>query len=274
VTNDGEAGSTREAILVEARRCFADNGYQGTSLNDIAAGVGIRRASLLHHFHSKEAIYQAVCERALADWADRIEDAVSGPVGEGWTYVDQVLTTAVRWFAENPEFVRLVRFESLASGDHQSFDLGKAIRPWFERALSDWAVRIEQAIDLPEVEGWTYLDRVLTTAMKWFVENPDFVRLVRHESLAAGTHLGFDLGEAIRPHFQRAVSYFDREMGAGRFRKQDPEQLIISGYGAILNYFSDVHFLEGLLGRDPMTEEALEARMEHIRAFFRAALEP
>src|ERR687897_3429346 len=113
VTNDGEAVSTREAILVEARRCFADNGYQGTSLNDIAAGVGIRRTSLLHHFHSKEAIYQAVCERALADWADCIDEAVSGPVGEGWNYVDQVLTAAVRWFAENPEFVRLVRFESL-----------------------------------------------------------------------------------------------------------------------------------------------------------------
>jgi TetR/AcrR family transcriptional regulator len=206
---EGEAGSTREAILIEARRCFADNGYDGTSLNDIAAGVGIRRSSLLHHFPSKEAVYRAVFERALLDWGQRINKAVENPPA--------------------------------GMGDE---------------------------------EGWTHVDRVLTEAVRWFAENPDFVRLVRHESLAAGNHLGFDLGEALRPYFKRAVGYFDREMGAGRLRKHDPEQLIISGYGAILNYFSEIQFLQGLLGRDPMAEDAIETRIQAIRDFFRAALEP
>ena len=188
--------------------CFAEHGYEGTSLNDIAAGVGIRRASLLHHFPSKEAVYQSVFERALADWGERINKSVDDPPAGA---------------------------EGRAG---------------------------------PTSTGCS------TEAVRWFFENPEFVRLVRHESLAAGSHLGFDLGEAIRPYFQRAVNYFDREMGAGRLRKHDPEQLIISGYGAILNYFSDVHFLEGLLGRDPMAEDAIETRIQAVRDFFRAALEP
>src|SRR5207249_10894508 len=55
----------RDEILDEATRLFAERGYEGTSMADLAERVGLRKASLFHHFASKEQLRKAVLERLV-----------------------------------------------------------------------------------------------------------------------------------------------------------------------------------------------------------------
>lgn len=57
-------GSTREQILAVARSLIETRSYLGFSFQDVADAVGIRKASLYHHFPTKEALGIAVIREA------------------------------------------------------------------------------------------------------------------------------------------------------------------------------------------------------------------
>lgn len=143
----------------------------------------------------------------------------------------------------------------------------------FERLLSDWFARLAGAIE-STATGWQKVEQVLRAGFGFFADNPSYVTLMRREAIDGGSHLGIDLAAVLRPMFDQAADYFRREMAAGNFREQNPEQLLLTGYGALLSYFSDAAFLEGLLDEDPFAPAALDRRCEHIIDFFSAALTP
>lgn len=123
----------RDVILDEATELFARHGYDGTSLNDIAAGVGIKRPSLLHHFPSKDELYGEVFERLLSDWVEEVERAMAVP-GTGWDRFSGVLSAGFDLFCTHPAYVRLIRREALEGGERLGIDLMGVVSPLFEAA--------------------------------------------------------------------------------------------------------------------------------------------
>lgn len=57
------AEGTKERILRIALELFAQNGYLGTSMNDIARQVGLTKAALYKHYASKQEILDKIVER-------------------------------------------------------------------------------------------------------------------------------------------------------------------------------------------------------------------
>ena len=195
--------STAARSLVQAERLFAERGYDGASLNDIAEAVGIRRPSVLHHFESKDSLYREVFHPGPG--------RVGGP-GRG-----------------------------SGGRDHRA---GLAVgRPPHLRRL-----------------------RVLRRERRLRATDPTRVPRGR-------LHLGMDLGTALRPGSPLSgllrTGDGRRSIPASRSRAAPHHGL--RGDPELLQRPAGAH---RMLERDPFSPESLEARKNHLRDFFRAALEP
>ena len=128
------AGRTRrDAILDEATGLFAERGYEGASMAHLAERVGLRKASLFHHFASKDLLYAAVIERLLGPLGDAIQEAVltRGSFTERLDAMTDALTLAL---ARQPYAARLLLREFMDWGPVLRHTLGKRIQSVLEAA--------------------------------------------------------------------------------------------------------------------------------------------
>ena len=66
--------NTKEKILEEALRLFAQSGYMGTSMNEIASRLGVTKAALYKHYSSKQEILDSIVERMNQMDAERTKE--------------------------------------------------------------------------------------------------------------------------------------------------------------------------------------------------------
>ena len=122
---------TAERILDAGEALFAERGYAGTTLRDVAGRVGLRIPSLYNHFPNKESLYAAVLERgispvleALAEFANEGE----GTRPDSPEFVERMLELLAR----RPNLPRLIQHEPLTGAEH----LAPVLGGWLERAFA------------------------------------------------------------------------------------------------------------------------------------------
>lgn len=126
-----ELRSTRDVILDAAERRFAERGFAGVSVREIASDAGLKnQASLYHHFKNKKALYEAVLERGLAP----IIDLVAGSETAGAT-TDPVLDRIVDYLAKRPHLPRLIQRAGLDDSKALRGSVSRLLAPLYNSGL-------------------------------------------------------------------------------------------------------------------------------------------
>ncbi len=107
-----EAETTSDRILDVAERLFAQKGFAGTVVRDIAREAGLTAPSLYNHFEGKQALYEAVLARGVQPLVDLIDGIGVGDDARRGSVVDEIMDH----FASHPNLAKLIQHESLIGG--------------------------------------------------------------------------------------------------------------------------------------------------------------
>jgi AcrR family transcriptional regulator len=99
--------------LEVARPLFARKGFAGVALQEVGAAAGIRRASLLYHYRSKEELYRTVVDRSFEELTEVLRAAMmsSGSVERS---MEATVGAWGGYLEKNPDFARLLLRELVA----------------------------------------------------------------------------------------------------------------------------------------------------------------
>lgn len=137
--------TTADRILDAAETLFAERGFAGTVVRDIAGQVGLNAASLYNHFPGKKELYEAVLERGLRP----IFEMLTELAGSDWSPArdERAIDTIMDYLAAKPNLARLLHQEALRGGDNITRIAGRLLEPIYLQGL-------EALKASPALEGW------------------------------------------------------------------------------------------------------------------------
>ena len=145
----------RESILAAAASAFAEAGFDGTSMEELAEAAGVTKLILYRHFDSKEELYRAILERVATRLATEVAAASVQGRNRG-----VIVPSFLRVAREDPDGFRLLWRQAAREPKFASYSEG------VRRGASDFAHQLLQS----SIQTESLLDWAAPTIVAFLVE--------------------------------------------------------------------------------------------------------
>jgi AcrR family transcriptional regulator len=130
----------REQLITVARGLFAERGFEGAAIEEVAARATVSKPVVYEHFGGKEGLYSVVVDREVAQLLGSMRASLTA--GTSRELLEQAAVALLGYIEENPDGFRiLVRDSPIGSASFQSI-------------IGDTATRVEGIL----VEAFTRTD--------------------------------------------------------------------------------------------------------------------
>ena len=167
--------ATREKLYAAAVSLIGEQGYHGTTVDDIVDRAGVAKGTVYYHFAGKEELFQAM----LTDGLERLSDAFREQVDAHDDPVDAlegIVVTELTFIRENQAFSKLLMSE-LWRGDRVWREAIVMLRERYVSCVVTVLRRgVEQGVFRPDLDPqWAasiVFGSIATAALDWLLFDP------------------------------------------------------------------------------------------------------
>jgi AcrR family transcriptional regulator len=169
------AAERRLSIEDAASRIFAERGYAGTSLEQVATAAGVTKPVIYRHFGSKKELHLAL----LARHRDELLSSFAGGLAGEGTLADRIAATIDIWFAyveAHPYAWRMLFRDTTGDPEIQEFHRQMQASA---RAATRFLLEAEPGVRVPGhlLDALSEVVRSATVGLAlWWAENPEVSR--------------------------------------------------------------------------------------------------
>lgn len=206
------AAERREQLIQVSRELFANRGFEGTSVEEIAASAGVSKPVVYEHFGGKEGIYAVVLDRETRRLHDAIRIALTTPGARSRELLERGALALLDYIDECPDGFRILARDSSLTQPSGSFaSILSDIASQVEDILAGQFERLGHDPQFTGLYAQALVGLVAQTGHRWLDHRePEKMVVARHL-----VNLAWNGMAHLQPHPTLVVDGIDRGLSDG-----------------------------------------------------------